>query len=126
MNRHIALLGFLYVGMSALGLLAAIIVFVAIAGGGLLGGLLSGEGGVVAITSTVGTLIALFLTVLSLPGLIAGWGLLSRRSWSRPLAFVLGALNLFNFPFGTALGIYTFWVLMNDEAAALLSEGRRV
>jgi hypothetical protein len=34
---------------------------------------------------------------------------------------ILGALNLFNIPFGTALGLYTFWVLLNDEAGALFA-----
>ncbi len=29
----------------------------------------------------------------------------------------LGALNLFVLPFGTALGIYAFWVLLHNERA---------
>lgn len=44
-------------------------------------------------------------------GLGAGWGLLQRETWARMLAIVLGVLNLFDPPFGTALGIYTLWVL---------------
>jgi hypothetical protein len=45
-------------------------------------------------------------------GLIAGWGLLARQPWARTLAIVLGSLSLFDVPFGTALGIYTLWVLL--------------
>jgi hypothetical protein len=30
----------------------------------------------------------------------------------------LGALNLFVLPFGTALGIYAFWVLLHNETRA--------
>jgi hypothetical protein len=45
-------------------------------------------------------------------GLAAGWGLLERQPWARTLAIVLGILRLLDMPFGTALGIYTLWVLL--------------
>jgi hypothetical protein len=32
---------------------------------------------------------------------------------------MLAVLNLFVLPFGTALAIYTFWVLLHDDARAL-------
>ena len=50
--------------------------------------------------------------VLALLGILAGWGLLERRSWARSVAIVLGCLALLSIPFGTALGIYTLWVLI--------------
>jgi hypothetical protein len=43
---------------------------------------------------------------------IVGWGLIDRRPWARILALVLAFLALLRFPFGTALGIYTLWVLL--------------
>jgi hypothetical protein len=49
--------------------------------------------------------------VVSLVGLLAGWGLMERRPWARVLAVVLGVLALLKIPLGTALGIYTLWVL---------------
>ncbi|HLI86653.1 MAG TPA: zinc ribbon domain-containing protein [Bryobacteraceae bacterium] len=49
-------------------------------------------------------------------GLAAGWGLLQREAWARMLAIVIGALNCFDPPFGTALGIYTLWVLLPPES----------
>ena len=45
-------------------------------------------------------------------GVIAGWGLYERRSWARILAIVLGFISLVHPPFGTAIGIYTLWVLL--------------
>jgi hypothetical protein len=45
-------------------------------------------------------------------GIICGWGLYERRSWARILAIVLAFLNLLHPPFGTAIGIYTLWVLL--------------
>jgi hypothetical protein len=58
---------------------------------------------------------ALFLAG-GLVGLIAGWGLLARQPWARMLAIVLGCINLVDMPFGTALGIYTLWVLLPTAA----------
>jgi zinc-ribbon domain len=43
--------------------------------------------------------------------LIAGFGLLNRRPWGRIVAIIAAILALLKFPFGTALGIYTLWVL---------------
>lgn len=45
-------------------------------------------------------------------GILTGWGLLDRQPWARMLAIVLGCFNLVDMPFGTALGIYTLWVLL--------------
>lgn len=49
-------------------------------------------------------------------GIVAGWGLLDRQPWSRRLALVLGFVNLIHIPFGTALGIYTLWVLLPAQS----------
>jgi len=49
-------------------------------------------------------------------GLAAGWGLLQRRTWARMLALILGCINLIRVPFGTALGIYTLWVLLPAQS----------
>jgi hypothetical protein len=46
----------------------------------------------------------------------AGWGLLERESWARTVTLALAFLSLFNVPFGTALGIYSLWVLLPDQA----------
>ena len=49
-------------------------------------------------------------------GLIAGWGLYERRSWARILAIILAFVNLVHPPFGTAIGVYTLWVLLPAES----------
>ncbi len=47
---------------------------------------------------------------------LVGRGL--RRRWpiARLAALLLAVPDLLVVPFGTALGVYTFWVLLNDEA----------
>ncbi len=114
MQNHTKIVGILHAVFGAFGLLAAIVMFLAIAGGGLL----SGDAGAMAITALVGTVIAAFLAVLSLPAIIGGVGLINGKSWARVLVLVLGFINLLNFPIGTALGIYTIWALMKTDAPA--------
>ena len=45
-------------------------------------------------------------------GLAAGAGLLQRQPWARLLAIIMAFLNLMDMPLGTALGVYTLWVLL--------------
>lgn len=43
------------------------------------------------------------------------------RARGRMAVLWLGVLNLFVLPFGTALGIYAFWVLMHNETRSVFS-----
>ena len=45
-----------------------------------------------------------------------GVGLLNYESWGRPLAIVMAFLALIHPPLGTALGIYTLWVLLPSRS----------
>jgi phage shock protein PspC (stress-responsive transcriptional regulator) len=50
-------------------------------------------------------------------GFSAGWGLMHREPWARTLTLVLAFLVLFiNIPLGTAVGVYTLWVLLPSES----------
>jgi len=115
MDKHVTLVAVCYVALSAMGILAAAIVYVAVIGGGLL----SGDEDVIFYTSTVGTAVATLVGVLSIPGFFAAYGLSKRRNWGRYLALILGAMNVFAIPFGTALAVYTFWALTQDDAIRL-------
>jgi hypothetical protein len=56
--------------------------------------------------------------IIAAGGVLVGWGLMNHERWARMTAIVLGILALFHPPFGTALGIYTLWVLLPADAAA--------
>jgi zinc-ribbon domain len=56
-------------------------------------------------------LIAVATVFAAALALAAGFGLLNRRPWGRIVAIIAAILALLKFPFGTALGIYTLWVL---------------
>jgi hypothetical protein len=117
MEQHVTVVGALHIGLAALTLLAAAIVFTAVVGGGLI----SGDPEAIRITAIVGAAISSFLAVLSVPGIVGGIGLLKRRSWARILVLIVAVLDLFFIPIGTLLGVYTIWVLMQDETAQLFS-----
>src|SRR5687768_2222478 len=113
MQTHVKVLGVLMIALSAIGLLAALGLG-AIFGIGAFATAASGDSDALLalpIIGITGTLLTAFLVIISLPGLIAGWGLLSYKNWARIVAIVLCALQLINFPFGTAIGIYGLWVL---------------
>ncbi len=62
--------------------------------------------------------IGVLVSGFAIAGVIAGWGLTAHAPWARMLAIVLGVISLIHFPFGTALGIYTLWVLLPAGAEA--------
>jgi len=62
------------------------------------------------------TFIGTFVLAKAAVGAAAGWGLLNREPWARVMALVLAFLSLMNIPLGTALGVYTLWVLLPAQA----------
>jgi hypothetical protein len=117
MKKHIQLLGILHLVYSGLGIFVAVAVFSILVGVGWI----SQDETAMGVLSTIGILVAIFFAVLAIPGIIAGIGLLKFQSWARILAIIIGCLELFHFPLGTALGVYTLWVLLNDESIKLLT-----
>ena len=60
--------------------------------------------------------IAVLLGLFGVVHLILAWGLYERKMWARPLGLVIGFLASVRFPLGTALGIYTLWVLLPERS----------
>ena len=113
LQLHVPVVGWLLIVGHAIFLLVGLFVFVLLTGIGIA----SGEREATAILGIVGTAVGLLLVVLSIPGLVAGAGLLARKSWARILAIVVSILGLVNFPIGTVIGAYTLFVLLQDTAA---------
>ncbi len=71
------------------------------------------------------TFIGWMILVKAAAGFVAGWGLLQRQEWARIFALVVGFVALLNVPIGTAIGVYTLWVLLptqSDEEYKALAE----
>lgn len=114
MDTHVRIVAILHIVFGALTLLAAGIVFLSL---GLAGGIAAtqGETQAAGILGVIVVGVCGLLSLLALPDLIGGWALLTGREWGRILVIILGFINLFNIPFGTALGIYTLWALLRDQ-----------
>ena len=117
MEKHLTVVASLQVGFSALGILAAIIVFVVLRNVWAVVDDYEAE----RVLKIVAAWVPLFLIVISLPGLIGGIGLFLRQGWARILTLIVAALGLLNIPIGTALGIYTIWVLVQPETTRLFN-----
>jgi hypothetical protein len=116
-EQHVKILAILNIVLGAMGVAIALIILLIFGG---LAAVVSSDAqpdaGAAALLGGLGGIFALIVGILALPCLIAGVGLLKLRPWAQTLGIVVSVLNLPNFPFGTALGAYGLWVLLNKDA----------
>ena len=116
MAQHVKILGVLHIVFGAIGVFGAVIVLMIFGGISALVGMSDRAGDVPApIMGIIGGVVFVVILALSLPGLIIGIGLVQFRPWARIGGIIVSALDLFGFPFHTALGIYGLWVLLSRE-----------
>jgi hypothetical protein len=118
MMSHLTLLSVLHRVWGALGVVLGVSTLMLAAGAVAIG--LTTAGGEVAagITAAAFAACASALLAVGAANLWAGQAMQRRRPGGRIGALALGVLNLFVLPFGTALGIYAFWVLLHNETRA--------
>jgi predicted ferric reductase len=116
--KAVAILNIIWGGLGVLGALFVLVFF------GGMAGLVSADHDTDAATGAIalgaiGAVAFIVITLVSVPTLIGGIGLLKYREWARILTIVMSALHLLSIPLGTALGVYGIWVLTKDETRAL-------
>ncbi len=113
-GEHVRLLGILWIAYSAFHLVGGVVLHIVadtiFANGGP--GIPHGPFFLHPLLRALSVLLLLKAVI----GIIAGWGLLQRESWGRVLVLILAFVSLINVPIGTALGIYTLWVLLPAES----------
>lgn len=114
MDRHINVVAALQVGLSILTIIIGILIYVIF----YYAGDFAQDEQSRFIVSTVGNVLVIFFIAISIPGLIAGLGLFKRKEWARVLTLIISVLELFNFPLGTAVGVYSIWVLVHNDVVA--------
>lgn len=124
MATHVRIVAWINIVLGGLGVLAAAITF---AGASIVPAILQAaaqEAGDIpaGVIQIIMTAVVGIILVLSLPGLILGFGLYNFRPWARVLGLVLSDLNLLNLPFGTILALYSFWVLLKPETEQMFRE----
>jgi hypothetical protein len=113
-GTHIMIVGWFNIVASAIFVFLALLGFFFFTGLGIA----SGDSEAMPILSVVGCAAFMLFGIFAVPGVFAGWGLLTRKPWGRVLGIVVAILDLFNIPIGTAFGIYALWVLTEPEAEA--------
>ncbi len=118
MEKHVNVIAALQIGFGIFGMVMGIAILVILS---TIGVLVSDKDANL-ILPLIGNIIAAFFFLLSIPGIIAGIGLMKHKEWARILTLILSVINLLNFPLGTALGVYCIWALVQDETVALFSQ----
>jgi hypothetical protein len=119
-QEHVRLLGILWLALSAFNTIGGIILYVL--ANTLFAHLheLGAPGPPAAASAFLRPLlsvVAILLLAKAAIGFYAGWGLLQHERSARIIALVLAFISMFtNIPFGTALGIYTMWVLLPRDS----------
>ncbi len=119
LQLHIPITAWLLIVGNAIFLLVAIFIFMLLSGIGVS----VRDPEATPILLTVGMFVGALLGLFALPGLVAGFGLLARKSWARILAIVVAILGLLNFPIGTLISLYVIWVLLQEEAGRYFHPG---
>ena len=125
MASHVKILGAVYIALSTLALFVALFIAMAVGtAGAIVGSAADPNDAAVAlpIIGIAGSALVAFLVIVSLPGLVAGIGLLKMRPWARIVGIVVAILSLLNIPLGTIVGVYGLWVLFSKETEQLLAE----
>src|SRR5688500_8631092 len=124
-DTHVKVLAWLYIVFRVLGSLFGLGLMALLSIIGVAGAASDPDAWVaLPILGMTGAALGVFMLALSLPGIVAGIGLLQFRPWARILTIVLSALNLMNIPFGTILGIYGLWVMLSEDGSRLFAQPR--
>ncbi len=130
MKRHVDFLGALYVVWGALTALIGLATLALGVGAAALGHsapvTARGDAMAAALAAGVFTVLAVLSLAWGVTHIVCGLGLRRRRHWSRPICLGLAGVNLILLPYGTALGAYGLWVLLNDEVRQHFELGPRL
>jgi hypothetical protein len=73
------------------------------------------------LTAAAFTTLAVIAILWGAAHVVVGVPLRRRKPWARIIALTLGSIDLLLLPYGTALGAYALWVLLNERGKALFN-----
>jgi hypothetical protein len=126
MEKHISVLGALFLGLGVLGLIGMSVVMAIFGlGTGILANLSEHEPDLpqlaVLLPAVFGIFVTAIIAVTSIPCFVVSYGLLKRRQWAKVAALVVGILNIPVVPLGTVVGIYALWFFLQEGTDELLN-----
>lgn len=121
MKKHVTVVGAIHIGFGTLGLIGAGVVFFALH---FARGFVENEEIPTMVLGFLGISLPLLIGLMATLAIVGGIGLLSFQSWARYLIIVVAALGCLNIPIGTLKGVYSLWVLLQDETIRLFEKDR--
>jgi len=112
---HLKIVAYIRIGLGSLFLLVVVFLFSLLA----IPGIDPTDRKDLPILLAYGAALALLPLVSAVWDLAGGIGLLKQKRWARILVLIGAVPELFLFPVGTAIGIYTIWILMQKETSQL-------
>ena len=119
MKKHVTVVGVIHIAFGVLGLIGALTVFFALH---FARGFVSNEEIPEMVLSMLAISLPLLIGFMSTLGLIGGIGLLAYKNWARYMVIIVAALGCLNIPIGTLKGVYSLWVLLQDETVRLFEK----
>jgi hypothetical protein len=121
MKKHVTVVGAIHIGFGFIGLILALGAFFAL---NFAKGVVGNEEIPSMVLSFLSISVPMLIGFLSTLGLVGGIGLLSFQPWARYLIMVVAAIGCLNIPIGTLKGVYSLWVLLQDETIQLFMPGK--
>jgi hypothetical protein len=118
MKKHVTVVGAIHIGFGFIGLIGAMGAFFAL---NFAKGVVGNDEIPSMVLGFLSISVPLLIGFLSTLGLIGGIGLLSFQSWARYLVIIVAALGCLNIPIGTLKGVYSLWVLLQEDTIKLFN-----
>jgi len=121
MENHVKAVGIIHIAFSVFGILIAVVLFTVL---NIVAKMPDVDEEAMRVLQIVGMVVPWFMIVVSLPGIVGGIGLLKQQGWARILILIKAFLDLVSFPIGTAIGIYSIWVLFDKRTEKIFAKSK--
>jgi hypothetical protein len=119
MKKHVTVVAAIQIGFAILGLIGAMVLFFAL---NFARGQVGDDDTALLVLRFLSVSLPILVGTLSTLGLVGGIGLLAFKPWARYIVIVVNALGCLNIPIGTLKGVYSLWVLLQDETVKLFEK----
>jgi hypothetical protein len=116
MKKHVTVVAAIQIGFAILGLIVAVVLFFVM---DFAKSQVGGDNTAEMVLGFLSVSLPILIGFLSTLGLVGGIGLLAYKPWARYIVIVVNALGCLNIPIGTLKGVYSLWVLLQDETVKL-------
>jgi hypothetical protein len=116
MKKHVTAVGAIQIGFGILGFIGALVIFLALS---FAKGMVGNEDVPTVVLGFLSIGLPLLIGFFATLNLVGGIGLLSYKNWARILVMIVAAMGCLMIPIGTLIGVYSIWVLMQDDSIKL-------